>query len=141
MQQKCEYCGSFINDTDKVCPHCGATNENVIRSASGIPKTIDELKEYAKENNLPLKQMRFFIGEDYKEPKAFGIFEKDGIFTVYKNKANGERAVRYRGTDEAYAVSNAMDELKQIATAVIGSNEEDAVANTLQKFLDEANKI
>ena len=40
--------------------------------------------------------------------------------------------------DEAYAVSNAMDELKQIATAVIGSNEEDAVANALQKFRDAA---
>ena len=40
--------------------------------------------------------------------------------------------------DKAYAVSNAMDELKQIATAVIGSNEEDTVANTLQKFRDAA---
>ena len=39
----------------------------------------------------------------------------------------------FRIADEAYAVSNAIDELKQIATGVIGSNEEDAVV----KFLKE----
>lgn len=49
--------------------------------------------------------MRFFIGEDYKQPRAFGIFEKNGVYTVYKNKANGERAIRYSGKDEAYAVN------------------------------------
>lgn len=36
--------------------------------------------------------------------------------------------------EEAYAVSNAADELKQIATAVIGSNNEDAVAKWLRDF-------
>ena len=35
--------------------------------------------------------------------------------------------------DEAYAVSNAIDELKMTATAVIGSNEEDAVAMFLSR--------
>ena len=39
----------------------------------------------------------------------------------------------FRIADEAYAVANAMEELKQIATGVIGSNEEDAVANMLKK--------
>ena len=34
----------------------------------------------------------------------------------------------FKAADEAYAVSNALDELKAAATAVIGSNEEDAVA-------------
>ena len=36
--------------------------------------------------------------------------------------------------DEAYAVSNAVEELKQMATKVIGSNNEDAVAKWLQEF-------
>lgn len=36
--------------------------------------------------------------------------------------------------DEAYAVSNAVDELKQIATAVIDSNDHDAVAKWLSEF-------
>lgn len=35
-------------------------------------------------------------------------------------------------SDEAYAVSNAVDELKQAATAVIGSNNEDGVAKWLE---------
>ena len=48
----------------------------------------------------------FFLGQDIREPRAFGIYQDaDGLFVVYKNKANGERAVRYRGRDEAYAVN------------------------------------
>lgn len=43
----------------------------------------------------------------------------------------------FRLADEAYAVANAYDELKEIATAVIGSNEEDAVVN---KIKEEFNK-
>lgn len=38
--------------------------------------------------------------------------------------------------DEAYAVSNAVAELKQIATNVIGSNNEDAVAAWLREFAE-----
>lgn len=38
--------------------------------------------------------------------------------------------------DEAYAVSNAVGELKQIATKVIGSNNEDAVAKWLREFAE-----
>lgn len=105
MQQKCEYCGSFINDTDEVCPNCGGVNENCIRSADGIPKTISELQKYAVEHNWPIEQMRLFIGQDYKEPKAFGIYEENGVFYVYKNKVDGTRVYRYRGSDEAYAVN------------------------------------
>ena len=105
MQQKCEYCGSFINDTDEVCPNCGGVNENCIRSADGVPKTIAELRQYALEHNWPVAQMRLYIGQDYKQPKAFGIYEENGVFYVYKNKADGTRAYRYRGSDEAYAVN------------------------------------
>lgn len=105
MKQTCDYCDNFIKDTDKVCPHCGAVNTHVVRSAKGVPKTIQELKDYAVAHNLPLNKMRFFIGEDYRGARAFGIYEQNGIYTVYKNKANGERAVRYSGTDEAYAVN------------------------------------
>ena len=34
----------------------------------------------------------------------------------------------FKASDEAYAVSNACEELKEIATGVIGSNDEDSVA-------------
>ena len=40
--------------------------------------------------------------------------------------------------DEAYAVSNAVGELKAIATGIIGCNDEDAVAEKLKElFLSE----
>ena len=40
----------------------------------------------------------------------------------------------FKAADEAYAVANAIDELKAAATAVIGSNEEDAVAAFLKEI-------
>ena len=55
---------------------------------------------------LGTKKSIFFIGKDIKEPKAFGIYKNSaGDFVVYKNKSNGERVIRYQGTDEGYAVN------------------------------------
>lgn len=62
MKIKCDYCGSFIDDTDDICPHCGGVNEHVMRSADGIPKTVEELQAFCRAKNLPLTQMRFYIG-------------------------------------------------------------------------------
>ena len=113
MQIKCDYCGNYIDDADAFCGHCGAPNDQMLRSANGIPKTIGELQEFCAQHNLPLKQMRFFIGEDYKQPRAFGIYQADdGDFVVYKNKADGSRAIRYEGKDEAYAVNEIYQKLK-----------------------------
>lgn len=113
MKVKCDYCGSFINDTDEVCPNCGGVNSHLMRSADGIPKTIEELKKFCQDKNLPLEKMRFYIGVDFKEPKAFGIFkDDDGNFVVYKNKGDGTRAERYRGKDEAYAVNEIYQKMK-----------------------------
>ena len=111
---KCPFCGSTISSTDKVCPSCGAPNENYVEDTPRtvfLPKTIEELKEYCAERGMPLLRMRFFIGEDYKEPKAFGIYQDGNDFVVYKNKANGQRAVRYRGPDEAHAVDELFTKL------------------------------
>ena len=48
----------------------------------------------------------------------------------------------FKISDEAYAVSNAVDELKQVATAVIESNDEDGVAKWLRctKLVDNASR-
>ncbi len=105
---QCKYCGSTVSSSDKNCPSCGAPNEGYVAETARqifLPKTIDELKEYCAERGMPLLKMRFFIGEDYRKPKAFGIYKDGSEFIVYKNKANGERAVRYQGPDEAFAVS------------------------------------
>ena len=39
----------------------------------------------------------------------------------------------FKIADESYAVANAMDELKKIATHIIGSNEEDSVVDLLKE--------
>ena len=113
MKIKCEYCESYIEDSDEKCPFCGANNANVKRTADSTPKTIEQLKEwYAARNLPPYETTRFFIGINYTEPRAFGIYEENGQFIVYKNKDDGSRAVRYKGTDEAYAVNELFLKLK-----------------------------
>ena len=105
---KCEYCGSTVSSGDRTCPSCGAPNPNYVEDTPRtvfLPKTIEELKEYCAERGMPLLRMRFFIGEDFREPRAFGIYREGDAFVVYKNKSDGSRAIRYRGPDEAYAVN------------------------------------
>lgn len=79
------------------------------------PLTIEELQVWYEEHNLPPQETtRFFIGRDLKERRAFGIFRApDGCVTVYKNKNDGTRAVRYRGYDEAFAVHEFLTRLRQ----------------------------
>ena len=111
---KCEFCGAWIQDTQSKCPNCGATNTALVRTAKKTPRTIEELQSWYRARNLPPEEVtRFFIGKDIREPRAFGIY-KDGVnFIVYKNKANGQRAIRYQGTDEAYAVNELYLRLKE----------------------------
>ena len=79
------------------------------------PKTIEELKKWYVDHNLPdEKTTRFFIGKDYQGARAFGIYkdEETGEFVVYKNKGDGSRAIRYSGKDEKYAVNELYKRLK-----------------------------
>ena len=69
------------------------------------PRTIEELRAWFKEHGYEPARTRFFVGVDIKSPKAFGIYKDEfGEFVVYKNKADGTRAIRYQGEDEAFAV-------------------------------------
>ncbi len=69
------------------------------------PKTIEELRNWFKANGYEPARTRFFAGVDVKSPKAFGIYKNEfGEFVVYKNKADGTRAIRYQGDDEEFAV-------------------------------------
>lgn len=115
MKIPCEYCGQMIPETEQTCPHCGGANRNVKRAAYGVPTTIEELRTYCQQHNLPLTDMRVFLGEDYRGAKAFGIYrdQATGNFIVYKNKADGTRAVRYDGNDEAYAVNELYLKIKE----------------------------
>ena len=76
------------------------------------PRTIEEFQAFCAERNMPLEKMRFFIGVDYKQPRAFGIYAcGDGTFVVYKNKDDGSRSIRYNGTDEAEACAILFDKM------------------------------
>ena len=114
MNVKCDYCGAMIDETLKVCPQCGAPLSGKNRTSSEQPKTIEELKVWYIAHHLPPPEItRFFIGKDIPDPKAFGIFKNGvGDFVVYKNKSTGERVIRYKGADEAYAVNELYQRLK-----------------------------
>ena len=121
MKIKCEFCREEFEDYEEKCPHCGAPNNykvNIVENNTSIinPKTIEELKQWYIEHNLPDEEItRFFIGKNYQSPKAFGIYKdlETGNFVVYKNKADGTRAIRYSGTDEEYAVNELYLKLKE----------------------------
>ena len=116
MKIECSYCGNSFDDYLEKCPNCGAPSDALVRTASDTPRTIEELQEWYKSKGLPpAETTRFFIGVDYKKPRAFGIYKdpSTGVVVVYKNKDNGERAVRYQGTDEAYGVNELYQRLKQ----------------------------
>lgn len=108
MELRCPHCGEPVTAGMKVCPRCEADLHEV-----STPKTIRELQQYCLLKNIPAEKMRFFIGEDYKEPKAFGIYQADdGRYVVYKNKADGTRAIRYEGYDEAFAVTEILQKMQ-----------------------------
>lgn len=113
MKIKCDYCGNTYEEFQPNCPSCGAPNPSH-HDGDKQPRTIEELKKWYEDRHLPPPEVtRFFIGIDYKEPKAFGIYkDENGEFIVYKNKADGTRAVRYKGKDEAYAVDELYQKLK-----------------------------
>ena len=57
MKIKCDYCGSYINDTDERCSNCGAVNNHLQRNSNEAPKTIEELKllePFGDSNKEPL---------------------------------------------------------------------------------------
>ena len=112
MKITCDYCSNTYEDTAPECPNCGAPNPT--HKSDNNPKTIEDLKVWYRNRGLPsYETTRFFIGIDYKQPKAFGIYKNaDGDFVVYKNKADGTRAIRYQGKDEIYAVNELFQKLK-----------------------------
>lgn len=114
MKIKCNYCGAMIDETVKNCPQCGAPLSGANRTSEEQPKTIEELQAWYVAHHLPPEEItRFFIGKDIREPKAFGIYKNEtGDFVVYKNKSTGERAIRYQGADERYAVNELYQRLR-----------------------------
>ena len=86
--------------------------------------------------------MDTYSGEYFLEISTKGVSKASGALWV-KEKMNADRLVAFGDNmndlalfqiaDESYATSNACEELKSAATGVIGSNEEDAVAEYIFK--------
>ena len=121
MQIRCEHCGADIDGSLKYCTNCGAPLPPSSQGSGGQtgprrePETIEELRQWYIDHHLPPEETtRFFIGKDITERRAFGIYrEQDGEFVVYKNKNDGSRAVRYKGPDEKFAVTELLSRLKE----------------------------
>ena len=119
QMDRCAYCGAVLSTQDRNCPNCGAPNPHYLPDTAvaspgadpNRPRTVSELQAYCASRGMPLERMRFFIGVDYRRPRAFGIYRDGSDFVVYKNKADGSRAIRYRGPDEAFAVGELYDKL------------------------------
>lgn len=115
MAQICGFCGQSIPDGLEVCPNCGAP---VSESEAGLPRregprSLDELKEYCREQRLSPEKLLFSIGRDSDEPRVNGIFqEPGGDYVVFRNKSDGTRLERYRGTDEEEAVQTLYPRLR-----------------------------
>ena len=112
----CEYCGATLRSDEQQCSNCGAPNPGYVppkQHNNEKPRTIEELQAFCAERGMPLQKMRFYIGQDYRGPRAFGIYREGDQFIVYKNKSDGSRAERYRGPDEAYAVNELFQKLKE----------------------------
>lgn len=126
---RCPRCGATVRPDEKFCSQCGAPLTSAGNAAEGgqsaysgvggssgwhpgmRPRTIEQLQDFCNYNGMPLERMRFFVGVDYREPRAFGIYREGETFVVYKNKDDGSRAVRYNGPDQAYAVGELYDKL------------------------------
>ena len=135
MQVKCDYCGALTDETSETCSKCGAPLSGKHRTAKEQPKTIEELQEWYIAHHLPPEEVtRFFIGKNITEPKAFGIYQDgNGDFVVYKNKSTGERAIRYQGADEQYAVNELYQRLKAEIADQKGKNKGKSEASTKDK--------
>ena len=154
---KCSNCGEQISVTDEFCPYCNSKNINFINKENESiinennenninkrvydtntdPRTIEELKEWYIARNLPPEDTtRFFIGKDYPGAKAFGIFKNEisGEIIVYKNKADGSRAIRYQGRDEAFAVSELLAKLKEEILKRKSTNSRNINNNVINNF-------
>lgn len=116
MKIKCDFCESYFEDTESSCPYCGGANTAVgnHRFSNGVPKTIEELKQWAEQCNVPLAEMRVYIGDNNYSPKCIGIYKEGSDVIVYKNKSDGTRAIRYQGSDEAYAVNEVYLKIKEM---------------------------
>ena len=106
-----------------------------------MPNTIDELRTICARLEMPLEQMRFFIGEDCREPCAFGVYRNDmiGQFVVYKNQRDGSRSTGYVGGSEKVAVRLFAQKIGQqiaLRRSLFGTDAPESTTSVLEAVLE-----
>ena len=81
-----------------------------------VPKTIKELEKWYKDHDLPeYEKSKIFIGEEYKDLKAYGVYKdsKTGKYVVFQNKGGGLKDTYYEGDDEEFAVNKVYERVRE----------------------------
>lgn len=65
--------------------------------------SIEEFKDVFKEFEIDEDKVRFYLGKYHLAPKAYGIYQIDDDYIVYKIKNNGDTTIRYKGPSEQRA--------------------------------------
>lgn len=110
--------------------------ENILLIYDEI-KNIDELRieMYRDVYSCDLWYLEVFSGKASKKTAVRFLRQEFGFDKVVGFGDNLNDLPLFEGCDECYAVSNAKNELKEKATAIIGSNEEDGVAKWVEENL------
>ena len=86
------------------CPYCGTPNWKL---DPNVPDTVEALQNFCDKRKIHLHKLHFHLMEDYKQPKAYGLYQNEGgQYIVYKNHASGEREISYSGDSEREAVQH-----------------------------------
>jgi Cof subfamily protein (haloacid dehalogenase superfamily) len=129
-----------VESADKLC------NGDVFHfSCVDTAEKLYPLYEKLKERFSCVYYKEMYSGDWWLEVHPTGV-SKANALTELKKLVGCERVVcfgdgvndisMFEVSDECYAVENADDELKRIATASIGSNDNDGVARFLDKYLN-----
>lgn len=108
---------------------------HLLEPISGIEKVM--YQDIYCENSylLEVYSNRATKANGIKKLKAEGHFDKVVVFGDQLNDKN-----MFQIANEAYAVKNAVDEIKQYATDIIGTNDEDSVAKAIWHLSKEERK-
>ena len=93
-------------------------------AATEKPRTIEGFQQLAQEEEMPLEDIHFSLGEERGEANSYGIYREPDSrnVVVYRVKPDGTKRIRYRGNDEAKAVEilydKFFDELGKVSYGV-----------------------
>ena len=121
MDQKMVYRPDLAEDATEFCPLCGAPvapmeepqPEATPAQPETTPRTVEELVALCDSFEVDPANHGFFIGKDEKDTPGYGLFlDAFGDYVFYHNHSSGDRAIRYKGRDEGYAVGEMYRRMK-----------------------------